>query len=87
MDDRTPIFLICTILVLVTILIVAAMRSFTSVKQAQARLAAESSYRSLAERVVQTEEKGAASLEMVRRDVAELAARLGRIETVLKDVE
>ncbi|UIJ72641.1 hypothetical protein [Aurantimonas sp. HBX-1] len=81
------IFLICTILVLVTVLIVAATRSRTSVKQAQARLAAEVSYRSLAERAVQAEEEAAAAMEMVRRDVAELVERLGRIETVLKEVE
>lgn len=86
MADRTTIFLLCTILLVVAALLVFAMRYFTSFKTAQARVAAEGSYRSIAERAVHAQEQGSAALAEVRREMADLNERIGRIEKMLKDV-
>jgi type II secretory pathway pseudopilin PulG len=86
MTDRAPIFLLCVAMVLVAILLIVAMRSFTSLKASQARLAAENSYKSFAARAVEADEKAAATLTEVRRDTAELTLRMRSIEAILKDV-
>jgi signal transduction histidine kinase len=59
MADKAAVFLLVTILLLVTIIIVFAMKYFAAARQARLRITSETGYRELAERTVQAQEKTA----------------------------
>lgn len=87
MADRAPIFLLVTILVLLTILLIFAMKYFSAARQARLQGAGNDAYRELAERAVAAQEKSAAALSALNEGVAALNARLAHVEKVLKEVE
>jgi signal transduction histidine kinase len=87
MVDRPTIFLIVTILVLVTILSIFAMKYLSAARQAQLQRGSEDNYRDLAERAVKAHEENAVTLASLRQAVSEVGARLANVEKVLKDVE
>lgn len=87
MVDRPAIFLLVTIFVLVTILLIFAMKYFSVARQARLRFTSEDSYRDLAERAVNAHEESAAALASLKQTVSEIGARLASVEKVLKDVE
>lgn len=87
MADRAPIFLLVTILVLLTILMIFAMKYFSAARQARLQVAGNDAYRELAERAVAAQEKSAAALAALNDGVAALDARLVRVEKVLREVE
>ncbi|MGO4683412.1 hypothetical protein [Hyphomicrobium sp. 2TAF46] len=87
MADRASIFLLVTILVLVVILAIFAMKYFVGARTARLRITSEDAYRDLAARAVKSQEDGAAALSALRDSVAEIQGRLGRVEKVLKEVE
>lgn len=86
MTDRAAIFLLITILVLVTILLIFAMKYFTSARQARLRVTSEDAYRELAEKAASAHAESAAGLSSIKEDVSEIKARLAGVEKVLKDV-
>lgn len=86
MADKATLFLLVTILVLVTILLIFAMKYFATVRQARLRGSGEDAYRDLAETAVRAQAEGAAALSALRNDLAGINARLTGIEKILKDV-
>jgi signal transduction histidine kinase len=87
MVDRPAIFLVVTIFVLVTVLLVFAMKYFSAARQARLTLTSEDRYRDLAEKAVKAHEESAATLASLKQTVSEIGGRLGNVERVLKDVE
>ena len=87
MVDRPIIFLLVTIVALLTALAIFAMKYFTAARQARLQQAGEDGYRDLAERAIKAHEQSAAALTSLKQSVSEMGARLASIEKVLKDVE
>jgi signal transduction histidine kinase len=87
MADKAAVFLLVTILLLVTIIIVFAMKYFAATRQARLRITSEASYRELAERTVQAQEKSAESLAALKSGMSQIETRLTSVEKVLKEVE
>jgi signal transduction histidine kinase len=87
MADRASIFLLVTILVLVVILLVFAMKYAAGVRAAQLRVTAENTYRDLAARAVKAQEESAAALTSLKGDISRIEDRLERVEKILKEVE
>jgi Tfp pilus assembly protein PilO len=80
-------FLLLTILVLVTILLVFGMKYFSAARTVHARASSEEAYRELAEKAVSLQAANAASLAAVQADFSELKIRLTAIEKLLREVE
>lgn len=87
MVDRSVIFLLVTIFVLVTTLLIFAMKYFSAARQARLKVTSEDSYRDLAERAINAHEESAAALASLKQTVSEIGARLASVEKVLKEVE
>jgi hypothetical protein len=87
MADRASMFLLVTILVLVVVLLVFAMKYFAGARTARLRMTSEDAYRDLAARAVKHQEESAAALSSLKGSVSEIEGRLARVEKVLKEVE
>jgi signal transduction histidine kinase len=87
MADRASMFLLVTILILIVILSIFAMKYFVGARNARLRIASEDAYRDLATRAVKSQEEGAAAIASLKDSVADIQSRLGRVEKVLKEVE
>ena len=87
MADKASVFLLVTVLVLVTIILVFAMKYFAAARQARLRLASEDGYRTLAERTVKAQEAGAERLGAINAGLVDIERRLASVEKVLKEVE
>jgi len=86
MTGRDSHFLLVTILVLVTILLIFAMKYFLSARRDRAQSAGEAAYRDLAEKTLKAQEDMAATLVSIRASVTQIEGRLAGVEKVLKDV-
>lgn len=86
MAGHANTFLLVTILVLVTILLVFGMKYLSAARQAHVRVTSEGAYRDLAEKAAAAQSASAASLAILQADLSEMKTRLGAIETVLKEV-
>lgn len=82
-----PLYLISVGLMLGTVIAIFAMKYFSSVRQAQARIAIENSYRELAQKAVAAQSENTASLSAIRAELAEIKSRLSAVEKILKEVE
>jgi signal transduction histidine kinase len=87
MADKASIFLLVTILVLVTIILVFAMKYVAAVRQAGQRVASDDGYRALAEQAMRAQETSAELLGAIRSGLAQIELRLANVEKVLKEVE
>jgi hypothetical protein len=87
MADKASVFLLVTILVLVTIILVFAMKYVAAARQASLRTASEDGYRALAERTVKAQELGTELLGAINTGLAQIELRLANVEKVLKEVE
>ncbi|MGC2779300.1 MAG: hypothetical protein WA418_27055 [Bradyrhizobium sp.] len=87
MADKAAIFLLVTILVLVTIILVFAMKYFAAARQAGLQVATAESYRALTERAVQAQETSAELLAALKGSLGQIELRLAQVEKVLKEVE
>ena len=85
MSEHLYLLTIC--LPLGTIVVVFAMRYFSAVQQARARLANDEAYRQIAGRAVAAETANAAALSAIQTTLADVGTRLAEIEKVLKTVE
>jgi Tfp pilus assembly protein PilO len=79
-------FPLITILVLVTTLLVFAMKYFSAWRNTHADLKSESDYRALAEKAATAQAATAASLSALLSDFDEMKARLVSVEKMLRDV-
>lgn len=82
-----PIYLISIGLILGTILAVFGMKYFSSVRQAQARMTIENSYRELSQKAVAAQSENTTLLSAIRTELVEIKSRLGTVEKILKEVE
>jgi hypothetical protein len=87
MADKAAIFLLVTILVLVTIIVIFAMKYFAAARQARLRITSEETYRELAARTVSAQEKSVEILAALKSDISQIQIRLTNVEKVLKEVE
>ena len=69
-----------------TIILVFAMRYFSAVQQARARLANDDAYRQLAAKAVATQAETAAALTSIDTTLADLKSRVAALEQILKEV-
>ncbi|WP_377811815.1 hypothetical protein ABNQ38_36300 (plasmid) [Azospirillum sp. A29] len=86
MTGRESYFLLVTILVLVTILLIFAMKYFSSARRGRAQSAGDAAYRDLVERTIKTQEELTATLISIRGSVTQIEGRLAGVEKILKDV-
>ncbi|MBK1836252.1 hypothetical protein JHL17_02395 [Azospirillum sp. YIM B02556] len=86
MTGRESYFLLVTTLVLVTILLIFAMKYVSSARRARDRIAGDTAYRELAERTLKAQEELTATLAAIRGSVTQIEGRLASVEKVLKDV-
>lgn len=86
MADKASYFLLVTIFVLVTIILVFAMKYFSSARQVRAQIAGDNAYRELVERTLKAQEESMASLASIRSSVTQIEGRLASVEKVLRDV-
>lgn len=82
-----PVYFATIGLILGTILAVFAMRYHSVTQRAKARLAEEQTHRELAAKATAVQADTAAAVTAVQATLADIAARLGAIEKVLKEVE
>ena len=87
MAEHANTFLLLTILVLVTILLVFGMKYFSAARTAHARANGEEAYRELAEKAVALQAANAASQATIQADFSEMKIRLTAIEKLLREVE
>jgi len=87
MADKASVFLLVTILVLVTIILVFAMKYFAALRQASQRIASDDGYRALADKATRAQETSTEMLGAVNSTLARIEMRLANIEKVLKEVE
>ena len=87
MADKAAIFILVTILVLVTVILIFAMKYFAAARQARLRITSEDTYRELAERTVEAQEKSVEILAALKSGMSQIETRLASVEKVLKEVE
>ena len=87
MADHSHTFLLVTILVLVTVLLLFGMKYFSTARQALFRAAGDDAFRELAQKSMLAQAASAASLAAVQSDVAEVKSKLATIEKLLCEVE
>jgi hypothetical protein len=87
MADKAAIFLLVTILVLVTIILVFAMKYFTAIRQVGLQAANEEGYRALTDRAVRAQETSTELLAALKTTLGQIETRLAQVEKVLKEVE
>lgn len=69
-----------------TIIVVFAMRYFSSVQQARARLANDDAYRQLAAKAAAAQAETATALVSIGTTLADLKSRVAALEHLLKEV-
>lgn len=87
MAQHIDTFLLITVLLFATVLLIFAMKYFSAARTARARIAGDDALRDLAARAVEVQAAGAAALAGLTERVAGIEGRLGAIEKMLKDVE
>lgn len=85
MAEHSP-FLLVTILVLVTILLIFTMKYFSTARQARLGNASANDYRDLAQRTVKLHSDSATFMANTQSDLSEIKNRLAAVEKLLKDV-
>ena len=81
------IYLLTLFLPLATVLLVFGMKYFAAVQQARAGRAQEASWQELAARAQQSQAETAHALTGIQTTLADLDARLGNVERILRQVE
>lgn len=87
MAERGMMFLLVTVLVLFSCIVIFAMKYFSVARGARLQLAKEDAYRELAESAVKAQEDAAIALAGLGSTAAQIEARLASVEKVLKEVE
>ncbi|MGG1947818.1 hypothetical protein AB1286_23970 [Trinickia sp. NRRL B-1857] len=87
MTDKGTMFLLVTVLVLLTCLLIFAMKYFSVVRRAQLSHASDDAYRALAERAVKGQEEMMLVVTGLRATIEHVEKRLASVEKVLKEVE
>lgn len=85
MSER--VYFLTILLPLGALILVFAMKYWSAVQQAKARLASDDAYRQLAEQAAAAQAEAARSLAEIRATLADVNGRVAAIEHVLKQVE
>ena len=86
MIEHTHNFLVPTILVLATVLLVFGMKYMSGARQARLRLASDDTFRLLTERAIAAQSTMAESIATAKAELADVRTRLISIEKMLRDV-
>jgi Tfp pilus assembly protein PilO len=87
MAEHANTFLLVTILLFVTILLIFGMKYVSAARQAHAQITRETAFRELAEKAAAIQSEAVAALAAVRAELAEIKSRLASVEKILKEVE
>lgn len=87
MAEHANTFLLITLLMLVTILLIFGMKYFSTARQTQKRVMEQDAYRTLAEQATAAHSASTALLATLQTDLFEAKTRLASIERILKEVE
>ena len=87
MADHANTFLLVTILLFVTILLIFGMKYFSAARQAHARVTSDAAFHELAEKATALQSEAVAALAAVRAELADIKSRLASVEKILKEVE
>jgi Tfp pilus assembly protein PilO len=87
MADHANTFLLVTILLFVTVLLVFGMKYFSAARQAHGLIANATTLRELADKALALQSEAAATLVAVRAELADIKSRLASVEKILKEVE
>jgi signal transduction histidine kinase len=87
MTEHANTFLLVTILLFVTILLIFGMKYFSAMRQTHARVATDTAFRELAEKATALQSDAVAALASVRTELADIKLRLASVEKILKEVE
>jgi Tfp pilus assembly protein PilO len=87
MTEHANTFLLVTILLFVTLLLIFGMKYFSAARQAQARVTTDAAFRELAERATALQSEAVAALASVRAELGDIKSRLASVEKILKEVE
>ena len=79
MADHASSFLLISILTIVTVLLIFAMRTFAASRQVRLQVASDAAYRELAAKAAATQSECADAL-------SDIKARLATVEKILKEV-
>lgn len=83
----TSVYFLTIALPLATALLIFGMKYFSAAFQARARIAADTAYRTLAEKAVAAQADNRAALIVMQAELTKLAASLAAVEKILKQVE
>ncbi len=86
MADHTGVFFLVTILTLVTVLLIFAMKYFAEARKARFGADAQARHDEMSARVIASETAVAAALDGLKEELRDLRARLTSVETLLKEV-
>ena len=81
------LYLLTIGLVLGTIVLIFAMRYFSTLQQARARLANDEAFRRLSETAIAAESGAATTLAAMQATLADIGTRLASVEKMLKAIE
>jgi len=87
MADHANTFLLVTILLFVTILLIFGMKYFAAARQARGQFSSETALRELTATVAALQGEATAALAAVRTELADIKSRLASVEKILKEVE
>lgn len=80
-------FLLLSVLTLMTVLLVFAMKYWSAARRADMQIASANNYRDLAEQLLALQTASTGKLSSLESEVGDVKAKLTRIETILRDVE
>jgi Tfp pilus assembly protein PilO len=87
MAEHANTFLLVTILLFVTILLIFAMKYFSASRQAQGQVSSATALRELTATVAALQGEAMAALAAMRTELADIKSRLASVEKILKEVE
>ena len=87
MSDHSSTFLLVTILVLLTIVLIVAMRYFFVVHMAKLTTTVDGDWKVVVNSIKESQNSTAVSLATLQADTAEIKSRLAAIEKILRDVD
>ncbi len=87
MADHANTFLLLSILMMMTILLIFGMKYFSEARRSRDAILKEGVYLDLAEKMAGLQAASTASLTSLQADVATIREQINAIETVLKEVE
>ncbi|AKZ63195.1 hypothetical protein F506_11410 [Herbaspirillum hiltneri N3] len=85
--SHSSTFFLLSVLMLLTVLLVFAMKYWSAARRADMQIAYANNYRELAEKLATLQGASTSKLGALEHDVGDMNARLARIEKILREVE